>query len=68
MTTMIWLEFKEQFLRYFYPSSMRDNYKWQLLYIARGEWSVEEYTRKFFRLSPHVIDVIQDEKNGRAVY
>ena len=28
MTTMTWLEFKEQFLRYFCPASMRDNYRW----------------------------------------
>ena len=37
MTTMTWLEFKERFLRYFCPASMRDNYRWQLLHIARGD-------------------------------
>ena len=26
MTTMSWLEFKEQFLRFFCPSSTRENY------------------------------------------
>ena len=37
MTTMTWLEFKKRFLRYFYPASMRYNYRWQLLHIARGD-------------------------------
>ena len=40
MTTMTWLEFKKIFWRYFYLASMRDNYRWQLLHIARGERSV----------------------------
>ena len=62
MTTMTWLEFKERFLRYFYPASMRDNYKWRLLHIARGEQSVEEFTHEFFRLSHHAADVMQDER------
>ena len=28
ITTMTWLEFKEQFLRFFCPSSTRENYRW----------------------------------------
>ena len=68
MTTMTWLEFKERFLRYFYPASMRDNYRWQLLYIARGERTVEEYTREFFRLSHHVVNVMQDERRAVELY
>ena len=47
---------------------MRDNYRWQLLHIARGERSVEEYTRVFFRLSHHVADVIQDESRAVELY
>ena len=58
MTTMTWFEFKERFLRYFYLASMKDNYRWQLLHIARGERSVEEYTCEFFGLSHHVADVM----------
>ena len=49
-------------MRYFCPPSIRDNYRWQLLHIARGDRSVEEYTREFFRLSRHVVDVMQDER------
>ena len=58
MTTMTWLEFKERFFRFFCPASMRDNYRWQLLHIARGEQLVEEFTHEFFRLSHHAADVI----------
>ena len=62
MTTMTWLEFKEQFLRYFYPASMRDNYRWKLLHISKGDQSVAEYTHEFLRLGHHVLEVIQDNK------
>ena len=68
MTIMTWFEFKERFLRYFCPASMRDNYRWQLLHIARGEWSVEEYTREFFILSRHAVDMIQDERRAVELY
>ena len=68
MTTMAWLEYKEQFLRYFCLPSIRDNYRWKLLHILRGDRSVEEYIYEFLRLSHHVVDVMHDERNGRAVY
>ena len=68
MTTMTWLEFKERFLRYFCPASMRDNYRWQLLHITRGERSVEEYTCEFFKLSCHATDVMQDERRPVELY
>ena len=68
MTTMTWLEFKERFLRYFYPASIRDNYRWQLLHIARGDRSVKEYTHEFFRLSYHVVNVMQDERRAVKLY
>ena len=68
MTTMTQLEFKERFLRFFCLASMRDNYKWQLLHIARGERSVEEFTHEFFRLSSHAADVIQDERRAVELY
>ena len=58
LTTMTWLEFKEQFLRYFCPVSMRDNYRWQLLHISKGDWSVAESTYKFLRLGHHALDVM----------
>ena len=47
---------------------MRDNYIWQLLHIARGERSVEEFTREFFRLSRHVVDVMQDDRRAVELY
>ena len=57
MTTMAWLEFKERFFEIFMcPPSIRHNYRWQILHIARRDRSVEEYTRKFFRLSRHTVD------------
>ena len=68
MTTMIWLEFKERFLRYFCPASIRDNYRWQLLHIARGDRLIEEYTFEFFKLSRHAADVIQDERRVVELY
>ena len=64
MTTMTWLVFKERFLRFFCPTSVRDNYRWQLLHIARGERSIEEFTHEFFRLSRHAVDVIQDKRRA----
>ena len=68
MATMAWLEFKERFLRYFCPPSMRDNYRWQLLHIGRGDRSVEDYTREFFRLSRHTEDVMRDEMRVVELY
>ena len=68
MTTMTWLVFKERFLRFFCPASMRDNYRWQLLHITRGEWSVEEFTHEFFKLSRHTTDVMQDERRSVELY
>ena len=40
MGTMTWLEFKEQFLRFFCPSSTRENYRWQLMHLVKviGLW------------------------------
>ena len=42
MSTMIWLEFKEQILRFF-PSSTRENYRWPLMHLVKGDRSVEDY-------------------------
>ena len=68
MTTMTWLEFKERFLRFFCLAFMRDNYRWKLLHIARGEHSIEEFTREFFRLSRHTADVMQNERRVVELY
>ena len=68
MTTMTWLEFKERILRFFCPASVRDNYRWQLLHIARGERSIKEFTHEFFRLSRHATDVMQDERRVVELY
>ena len=42
MSTMTWLEFKEQILR-FCPSSTRENYRWPLMHLVKGDRSVEDY-------------------------
>ena len=42
MSTMTWLEFKEQILR-FCPSSTRENYTWPLMHLVKGDRSVEDY-------------------------
>ena len=47
---------------------MRDNYRWKLLNIARGERSVEEFTCEFFRLSRHAANVMQDERRAVELY
>ena len=41
---------------------MRENYRWQLLHIVKGDRSVEEYTHEFLKLSRHVIYMMQDER------
>ena len=38
------------------------------MHIARGDRSVKEYTREFFRLSRHVADVMQDERRPVELY
>ena len=68
MTTMVWLEFKERFLWYFCLPSIRDNYRWKLLHITRGDRSVEENTHEFLRLSPHAVDVMQDERRAVELF
>ena len=58
MSTMTWLEFKEQFMRFFCPSSMRENYRWQLMHLVRGDRSVDEFTCEFLRLGQFAPDVM----------
>ena len=69
MTTMTWLEFKKQFLRFFCPSSTRENYRWQLMHLVKGDRSVEDFTHEFLRLGWYAPDVMQDEDRagGRTV-
>ena len=38
------------------------------MHIARGNWSVEEYTNEFFRLSHHIVDVMEDERRAVELY
>ena len=68
MTTMTWLEFKEQFLRFFCPSSMRENNRWRLMHLAKGDRSVDEYTREFLRLGRFAPDVMQDDDRSAELY
>ena len=41
---------------------MRDNYRWQLLHIIKGDQSITEYTHEFLRLARHALDVIQNDR------
>ena len=68
MPTMTWLEFKEQFMRFFCPSSMRENYRWQLMHLVRGDRSVDEFTREFLRLGRFAPDVMHDEDRATELY
>ena len=68
ISTMTWLEFKEQFLRFFCPSSTRENYRWQLVYLVKSDRSVEEYTHEFLRLGCFAPDVMQDEDRAAELY
>ena len=68
MTTMTWVDFRERFMRFFCPSSVREEQRWKLLNLVRGDRSVEEYTREFFRLSRYATDVILDVPRAVELY
>lgn len=68
MATMSWLEFKEQFLRFFCPSSLRENYRWQLLHLTKGDRSVDEYAHEFLRLGRFAPDVMQDDDRASELF
>ena len=44
MTTMTWVDFRERFMRFFCQASVREEQRWKLLNLVRGDRSVEEYT------------------------
>ena len=58
MTTMTWLEFKEQFLRSFCPSSTREYCRWQLMHLVKGDRSVEDFIHEFLRLGRFAPDMM----------
>ena len=60
-STMTWLEFNEQFSRFFCPASTRGNYRWQLMHLVKGDKFVEDFIREFLRLERYAPDVMQDE-------
>ena len=68
MSTMTWLEFKEHFMRFFCPSSLRENYRWQLMHLVRGDRLVDEFTREFLRLGRFAPDVMQDEDRAAELF
>ena len=47
---------------------MREEQRWKLLNLVKGDRSVEEYTREFFRLSRYATDVIQDVPRAVELY
>ena len=58
MSTMTWLDFNEQFLRFFCPVLTRKNYSWQLMHLVKGDQSVEDFTHEFLRLRRFALDVM----------
>ena len=68
MTTMTWADFRERFMRFFCPASVREDQRWKLLNLVRGDRSMEEYPREFFRLSRYATDVIQDVPRAVELY
>ena len=68
MSTMTWLEFKEQFLRFFCLASTRKDYRWQLMHLEKGDRSVEDFTHEFLRLGCFAPDVIQDEDRPAELF
>ena len=68
MATMAWADFRERFMRFFCPASVREEQRWKLLNLVRGDQSMEEYTRKFFKLSRYSTDVIQDIPRAVELY
>ena len=68
MFTMTWLELKEQFLRFFCPSSTRENYRWQLMHLVKGDRSVEDFTHEFLRLRWYAPDVMHDEDQAAELF
>ena len=55
-------------MRFFYPSSMRENYRWQLMHLVRGDRSVDEFTHEFLKLGQFAPDVMQDEDRAAELY
>ena len=47
---------------------MREEQRWKLLNLVRGDRSIEEYTREFFRMSRYAIDVLQDVTRAVELY
>ena len=68
MNTMTWLEFKEQFLWFFCPSSAKENYRWQLMHLVKGDRSMENLTHEFLRLGRFAPDVMKDEDRASELY
>ena len=55
-------------MRYFFPVSMRNNYRWHLLHISKGDRSVADYTREFLRLGRHALDLMQDDRRSIELF
>ena len=55
-------------MRFFFPASVREEQRWKLLNLVRGDRSVKEYTREFFRLSRYATDVLQDIPRAVELY
>ena len=68
MSTMTWLEFNEQFSRFFCPAFTRKNYRCQLMHLVKGDRSVEDFTHEFLRLRRYALDVMHDEDRAAELF
>ena len=55
-------------MRFFCPTSVREEQRWKLLNLVKGDRSVKEYTREFFRLSHYATDVVHDVPRAVELY
>ncbi|XP_028114164.1 uncharacterized protein LOC114312152 [Camellia sinensis] len=60
-TSMTWAQFKELFLRKYFPNTVRQERIWQFQTLKQGEMSVTQYVAKFEELARYAAQYIADE-------
>ncbi|XP_028087684.1 uncharacterized protein LOC114288380 [Camellia sinensis] len=60
-TSMTWAQFKELFLRKYFPNTVRQERIWQFQTLKQGEMSVTQYVAKFEELARYATRYIADE-------
>lgn len=56
-----WIQFKEAFLKKYYPSTTRSRKKNEFLNLKQGSRSIDEYEREFIRLSRFAPELVDTE-------